>query len=129
MYPADRKYTKDHEWIMVESASLALVGITQYAQEQLGDVVFVDITAAIGSTLSQGEKLGEIESVKAVSDLFSPTSGEIMEINNHIIDHPELINEDPHGRGWMVRIVPKDSLEIDSLMSGKEYGDYLATIV
>jgi glycine cleavage system H protein len=127
MYPADRKYTKDHEWIMVESGSLALVGITQYAQEQLGDVVFVDIIA-VGSTVSQGGKLGEIESVKAVSDLFSPVIGEIVEINNQIMDHPELINEDPHGRGWVVRITPKDPLEIDSLMSGEEYMDYLATI-
>lgn len=128
MYPADRKYTKDHEWIMVEAGSLALVGITQYAQEQLGDVVFVDIVA-VGSTIAQGGKLGEVESVKAVSDLFSPVTGDIVEINSQIIDHPELINEDPHGKGWMVRITPKDLLEIDNLMSGKEYGDYLATIV
>lgn len=128
MYPADRKYTKDHEWIMVEAGSLALVGITQYAQEQLGDVVFVDIVA-VGSTIAQGGKMGEVESVKAVSDLFSPVTGDIVEINSQIIDHPELINEDPHGKGWMVRITPKDLLEIDNLMSGKEYGDYLATIV
>jgi glycine cleavage system H protein len=100
-YPTDRKYTKDHEWIQV-TGDTADIGITDYAQRQLGDVVFVELPD-VGKTINAGDSFGSIESVKAVSELFAPMSGEVLEVNPHLKDHPEAVNSDPHGT-WMVRI-------------------------
>ena len=127
MYPADRRYTKEHEWILLEDNGRALVGITEYAQEQLGDVVFIDLPKP-GSKLTQNEKLGEVESVKAVSDLFSPVSGDVAEVNQELMDHPEMINEDPNSKGWMVRLASVDTAEVQGLMSAAQYEEYLASL-
>ncbi len=124
MIPNDRKYTKEHEWVKVEEGSQGLVGITHYAQEQLGDVVFVQLPA-IGAKLQQFKKLGEIESVKAVSDLYSPVSGEVTEVNGQLQDKPELVNQDPYGRGWMLRVRLSDPRELDKLLSAQEYEAHL----
>ena len=127
MNPTDRRYSKEHEWIVLEEDGRALVGITQYAQEQLGDVVFVDLPKP-GSKLSQNEKLGEVESVKAVSDLYSPVNGEVAEVNQELLDHPEMINEDPNSKGWMVRLTSVDPAEVQGLMSAEQYEEYLASL-
>ena len=127
MYPTDRRYTKEHEWIVLEDDGRALVGITEYAQEQLGDVVFIDLPKP-GSKLTQNEKLGEVESVKAVSDLFSPVGGEVAEVNQELLDHPEMINEDPNSKGWMVRLASVDTAEVQGLMSAEQYEDDLASL-
>jgi glycine cleavage system H protein len=118
--PSDRKYSKEHEWIKMEDATQALAGITVYAQDQLGDIVYVDLPK-LGSTIKFMEKMGEVESVKAVSDLFSPITGEITEVNDRLLDHPELVNEDPLGEGWMVRVAIADPAELDQLMTAEEY--------
>ncbi len=127
MYPTDRRYSKEHEWVLLEADGRALMGITTYAQDQLGDVVFVDFPA-LGSHLTQYEKLGEVESVKAVSDIYSPVSGEVVEVNREVMDHPELINEDPYDKGWMVRLASVDSAELEGLMSAEEYEQFLAQL-
>jgi len=118
--PSDRKYSKEHEWIKMEDATQALAGITVYAQDQLGDIVYVDLPK-LGSTIKFMEKMGEVESVKAVSDLFSPITGEITEVNDRLLNHPELVNEDPLGEGWMVRVTTADPAELDQLMTAEEY--------
>ena len=125
MTPDDRKYTKEHEWVKVENPerSQALVGITDYAQDQLGDVVYLDLPDA-GSSVAQLEKMGEVESVKAVSDLFSPVSGQVMEVNTDLLDHPELVNEDPFGRGWLVRVTMSGDGQLDGLMTAAEYESF-----
>ena len=127
MYPDDRLYTREHEWIILEGDGHALVGITQYAQEQLGDVVFVDLPEP-GSKLTQHEKLGEVESVKAVSDFFSPASGEVFEVNQELLTHPEAINEDPNSKGWMVRLASVDPAEVQGLMSAEQYEEFLSSL-
>ncbi|MFZ1377273.1 MAG: glycine cleavage system protein GcvH [Geothrix sp.] len=103
MFPADLKYTKDHEWLKPAGDGTALVGITQYAQEALGDVVFVDLPEA-GTSFAEGEEFGTVESVKTVSELNMPAAGEILEVNASLGDHPEAVNEDPYGKGWMVKV-------------------------
>ncbi|MBI4200942.1 MAG: glycine cleavage system protein GcvH [Chloroflexi bacterium] len=125
MHPKDRRYSREHEWVLLERDGRALVGITQYAQEQLGDVVFVDLPQA-GTRLEQFQKLGEIESVKAVSDIYSPLAGEVRDVNQELVNHPELVNQDPHGKGWMVRLVPGDAKQLGNLLSAKEYEEFLA---
>ena len=127
MNPTDRRYSKEHEWVLVESEGQAVVGITQYAQDQLGDVVYVDLPDA-GVTVEQFQKLGEIESVKAVSDLFSPLSGEIVEANKELENKPELVNEDPYSGGWMVRVAGVDQAQLDNLLSAEEYESYLSEL-
>jgi glycine cleavage system H protein len=124
--PDDRKYTKEHEWLKVQdlSSNLALVGVTQYAQEQLGDVVYIDMPD-IGSNIVHMEKMGEIESVKAVSDLFSPVSGEVTKINGELLDHPELVNEDPYNEGWILQVILSDPQELEVLISAKEYESFV----
>ena len=124
MIPDDRRYTKEHEWVKLEEGSDALVGITHYAQDQLGDVVYLDLPGA-GTRLEQFAKLGEIESVKAVSDLFSPVTGEVVDVNQEAVDHPELVNEDPSGKGWLLRIRLEDAAELESLLSAEEYSAFL----
>jgi glycine cleavage system H protein len=118
MYPADLKYTKDHEWIRT-AAGAAEVGITDYAQQQLGDVVFVELPD-VGRTLAQGEVFGTIESVKAVSELFSPVAGEVVAVNTNLQQQPEKINEDPHGT-WIIRVNVKDAGELDALLPADQY--------
>ena len=125
MSPDDRKYSKEHEWVMMEDATQALAGITVYAQDQLGDIVYVDLPKT-GATIRFMEKMGEVESVKAVSDLFSPITGEVTEINDRVLDHPVLVNEDPLGEGWMVRVTVADTAEWDQLMSAEEYEAFIS---
>ena len=118
MYPTDRKYTHDHEWIRFEGDE-ALVGVTAFAQEQLGDVVFVDLPE-VGRRVSQGEALGTIESVKAVSELFSPVSGEVLAVNSDLGTHPERVNSAPHDT-WMVRLRPTTLAEDGALLDAAAY--------
>ena len=120
MSPNDRKYSNEHEWIKMEGATQALAGITVYAQDQLGDIVYIDLPKN-GSTIKFMEKMGEVESVKAVSDLYSPITGEVIEVNERLLDHPELVNEDPLGEGWLVRVTIADPTELDQLMTAEEY--------
>lgn len=118
-FPTNVKYTNEHEWIRLEGEE-AYVGITDYAQEQLGDIVFVDI-ATEGETLEKGEVFGTIEVVKTVSDLFLPVGGEVLEVNPALEEHPELVNQDPYGEGWLVRIRPTEIGELDDLLDVESY--------
>ena len=127
MYPKDRNYSTEHEWVQIEDDGRALVGITEYAQAQLGDVVFVELPD-VGTPIAQFQKMGEIESVKAVSELYSPMSGEIHEINDQLLDNPELINDDPYQTGWLVRLSNVNDNELGELMTADEYENYLAQI-
>ncbi len=120
MTPEDLKYSEEHEWVRIESDNSAVVGITDFAAESLGDVVFVELPE-VGSSLTQFEKMGEIESVKAVSDLYSPVSGTITERNDSVIDAPELVNDSPFDDGWMLRVNLADSAQLDNLMNHAEY--------
>tara|TARA_B110000014_G_C20062308_1_gene553321 strand:- start:418 stop:807 length:390 start_codon:yes stop_codon:yes gene_type:complete len=124
--PDDRKYTKEHEWVKIQdtTSNLAVVGITQYAQDQLGDVVYIDMPD-IGSNIVHMEKMGEIESVKAVSDLFSPVSGEVTKVNGELLDHPELVNEDPYNEGWILQVILSDPQELEVLISAREYESFV----
>lgn len=117
--PAELKYTEDHEWVRVEG-DLAVVGITDYAQNELGDVVFVEIETE-GEELDKGETFGTVEAVKTVSDLFMPVSGTVSEVNQALADDPELVNKDPYGEGWMIKISLKDAGEVEKLMSADDY--------
>ena len=123
--PTDRKYSTEHEWIKVESGSECLVGITHYAQDQLGDVVYLDLPAP-GIRLEQFGKFGEVESVKAVNDLFSPVGGEVLESNAAVVEQPELVNEDPYRRGWLLRVRLQDPSELDSLLTAEQYEAFLS---
>ena len=122
-YPADLYYTKDHEWIRVDGTT-GTVGITDHAQHSLGDVVYVELPSA-GSTYDQGQSFGSVESVKAVSELYLPVSGEVTESNAALSDQPELVNSDPHGDGWMVRITLSDASQISGLMRASDYEQYV----
>ena len=122
--PENLKYTKDHEWIRHESDGTCLVGITDHAQDSLGDVTFVELPA-IGESFEEGATFGVVESVKAASDLYFPLSGEITEVNDILVDSPEKVNEDPYGDGWMVRIRPADSSEFAGLLSPEQYKEIL----
>jgi glycine cleavage system H protein len=118
MYPSDRKYTKDHEWIRLDGDT-GVVGITDFAQKQLGDVVYVDLPE-VGTKLTAGQPFGTIESVKAVSELFAPLSGEVIEVNTELKDHPELINSKPH-ETWMIKMRVADPAEASSLLDAAAY--------
>lgn len=118
-FPSNVKYTKEHEWIRVEGDE-AFVGITDYAQEQLGDIVFVDITAE-GETLEKDEVFGTIEVVKTISDLFIPVAGEVLEQNEALADNPELVNKDPYGEGWLIKIKPNDISDVNDLLDAEAY--------
>ncbi|MGB6894641.1 MAG: glycine cleavage system protein GcvH [Dehalococcoidia bacterium] len=122
--PTDRRYTKEHEWVRVED-DLGTVGITDYAQDQLGDLVYLDLPSP-GTQVKQLDKLGEIESVKAVSDLYSPVSGEVVEVNQEVVDRPELVNESPYGQGWLVRMRLADPAEVDGLLTAEQYDELIA---
>ena len=121
--PEDNRYAKSHEYAHPEG-EVALVGITEYAQKELGDVVMVELPQ-VGTQVDANEEMGSIESVKAVSDLFTPVSGEVIEINEALTDKPELVNTDPYGDGWLVKIRMSDASELDELMSAEEYDEYI----
>ena len=122
--PADLHYTKEHEWAKREG-DRARVGITAFAQEQLGDVVFVELPK-VGGKVTAKQSFGVVESVKAVSDLFVPLSGEVVEVNADLSKKPELVNQDPYGRGWMIVIKPANAAEWDQLLTAKQYEEFLA---
>jgi glycine cleavage system H protein len=125
MYPNDRKYSKEHEWALLEPDGRVLVGITEFAQEELGDVVYVALPK-VGTQLAQFAMMGEIESVKTVSDLFTPVSGEVVELNGLLTDQPELVNEDVYGQGWLIRMAITDKAELDNLLTADEYQAIIA---
>ena len=127
MSPHDRKYTREHEWVKLEDDETGRVvaGITDYAQDQLGDIVYLELPK-LGTTVSQMGKIGEIESVKSVSDLFSPVSGEVIEVNERLLDHPEIANEDPFGEGWLIRLKMTDASELSNLMSAEDYETFIS---
>jgi len=122
-YPTDRKYTKEHEWVQV-NGTIASIGITNYAQESLGDIVFVEVPK-VGAELAAGKTFGTVESVKAVSDLYSPVSGTVTETNADLATSPEKVNKDPHG-SWMVRVTVKNSGELDNLLSAADYEKFVS---
>ncbi|PQJ20437.1 MULTISPECIES: glycine cleavage system protein GcvH [Nonlabens] len=119
--PAELKYTKDHEWVKIEG-DVATVGITDFAQSELGDIVYVEVET-VDETLDQEEVFGTVEAVKTVSDLFLPLSGEIVEFNEQLEDEPELVNSDPYGDGWMIKIKISDASQVDGLMTADAYKD------
>jgi glycine cleavage system H protein len=124
--PAELKYSKDHEWVRVEGDNIATVGITEHAQELLGDMVYVELPD-VGATLSAGDEAGVAESVKAASDVFTPVSGEVVEVNEALEDAPETVNQDPYNDGWMFRIRMSDPSELDDLLSAEEYAELIAS--
>ncbi len=119
-YPSDLKYTREHEWVKDNGDGTATIGITEFAQGELGDIVFVELSD-VDSDLSKDETFGTIEAVKTVSDLFAPVSGKIIEINESLADEPEVVNEDPYGKGWMVKLSINDASELDDLMDADAY--------
>jgi glycine cleavage system H protein len=123
MTPEDSRYSKSHEYVHVEGET-GTIGITDYAQKELGDVVFVELPQ-VGTELEQGDELGSIESVKAVSELFAPVSGEVVEVNEALADKPELVNTDPYGDGWMIKVRLTAPDEVDELMNAEEYEEYI----
>jgi len=123
MYPEDLKYTREHEWVRVVG-NKAIVGITDFAQNQLGDVVFVELPE-VGERVKQSEPFGTIESVKAVSDLYAPISGEVIKVNDALEEEPELVNKDPYTEGWMIEIEVKNPDELNNLISSKDYEAYI----
>jgi glycine cleavage system H protein len=124
MYPSDYRYTKEHEWIHVEGGT-GTIGITSYAQHELGDVVFVELPK-VGAALTAGASFGTVESVKAVSDIYAPVSGQVAEVNATLTDAPEKINSDPHGDGWLIKVKLTSSAELSKLMDGAAYESYVA---
>ena len=123
MVPDDRKYTQEHEWVQIED-DIVTVGVTDYAANELGDIVFVELPET-GEEFNQGDTVGTIESVKAVADLFLPVSGEVVAINDGVVDSPELVNSDPMDEGWLFKVKLSDTSEIDQLMDAAAYGDLL----
>jgi glycine cleavage system H protein len=123
-FPEDLKYSKEHEWVLVEG-NVATVGITDYAQDQLGDIVFVELPG-LGDKVSKEDAFGVVESVKAVSDVYAPVSGKVLEVNDDLPENPEMLNEDPYGDGWMIKIEMNDVEELQDLMTAAEYEEYVA---
>jgi glycine cleavage system H protein len=123
MYPENYRYTKEHEWVLVEGDT-GTIGITDHAQEELGDIVYVDLPK-VGAVLEQGKSLGSVESVKAVSDVYCPVSGEVIEINSTLADKPESLNSDPHGAAWLVKLKLSAPAEAQSLMTAADYQAYI----
>lgn len=127
MHPDDRRYSIEHEWAQEIGDGTVVLGLTHYAQEHLGDVVFLELPPA-GTMLSQSQKLGEVESVKSVSDIFSPVSGEVVEVNDAVVGSPELVNEDPHGTGWLLKVRLAQPAELDTLMTSSKYETFLESL-
>ncbi len=125
MYPKDLRYTREHEWIRVEG-NRGVVGITDYAQEQLGDVVFVELPRP-GAAVEQHQTFGVVESVKTASDLYAPASGTVVEVNEKLVDRPELVNQDPYGDGWMIVITLSDPSQVATLLTADQYEALLPT--
>jgi glycine cleavage system H protein len=123
-FPEDLKYSKEHEWVLVEG-NVATVGITDYAQDQLGDIVFVELPA-VGDKVSKEDAFGVVESVKAVSDIYAPVSGKVVEVNDDLPENPEMLNEDAYGDGWIIKIEMNDLEELQDLMTAAEYEEYVA---
>lgn len=123
MYPEENLYTKDHEWVNVQG-DVATVGITEYAQRELGDVVYVDLPE-VGDTFEASEPFGSVESVKAVSEVFCPLAGEVIEVNSKLEQAPELVNQSPHQKAWMIKLRLGSTDELDELLSAEEYEEYL----
>ena len=123
MYPEHFRYTKEHEWVLVEGDT-GTVGITDHAQEELGDIVYVDLPKQ-GAKIEQGKSLGSVESVKAVSDVYSPVTGEVLEANSVLAESPEKLNEDPHGAAWLVKVKLANPAEVQNLMTAAEYQSYI----
>ena len=123
MYPSTYRYTKEHEWVLAEGEQ-GTVGITDHAQEELGDIVYIDLPA-VGATFAKGDTFGSVESVKAVSDLYSPVSGEVTEVNSALNSAPEKLNADPHGEAWLIRVKLSNKDEIQDLLSAEDYQSYL----
>ncbi len=121
--PEGLKYSKEHEWVLVED-QIVTVGITEYAQEELGDVVYVELPE-VGEKMVKDDPFGAVESVKAVSDLYAPISGAVLEVNNTLPDSPEIINEDPYGDGWMIKVEVSNEDDLSDLMSAEEYAEYV----
>jgi glycine cleavage system H protein len=117
--PKELKYTKEHEWVRVEG-NRAYIGITDFAQSELGDVVFVELPE-VGAEIEQNSTFGTVESVKTVSDLYVPVSGKVVEVNTELVDSPELVNEDPYGKGWMIVVEMKDTAELNTLLTAEQY--------
>jgi glycine cleavage system H protein len=124
-YPEDLRYSKEHEWVRAEG-DVATIGITFHAQKELGDIVYVDLPK-IGAVAEQGKTIGSVESVKAVSDIYSPVSGEVLEINEMLASSPEKVNEDPHGAAWLVKIKMSAPGEVSNLLSAADYQTYVGT--
>jgi len=124
MYPEDLRYTKQHQWVRLTD-NVGLIGITDYAQHELGDIVYVDLPR-VGTKVEQGKTMGSVESVKAVSDLYSPLSGEVVEINDALATAPEKLNESPHGDGWLVKVRLSAPSEIQGLLSAADYEKYVS---
>jgi glycine cleavage system H protein len=122
--PKDLKFTKEHEWVQIDSDQIATIGITDFAQESLGDITYVQLPKE-GEEIHKNDPFGVVESVKAVSDLYAPVSGRVAEINQPLLSAPELVNEDPYNDGWLVKVEIKDTSEIDDLMSADEYKGYV----
>jgi len=118
-FPKDLKYTKDHEWVRV-SGEEAVIGITDFAQRELGDIVFIDVNT-VGDEVAQDEVFGTVEAVKTVSDLFMPVAGTVLEVNDKIDSSPELVNQDPYGEGWLVRVKLNNPADVDGLLSAADY--------
>src|SRR3954449_8151117 len=123
MYPRDYLYSREHEWLRVED-DLCVLGITEFAQQELGEVVFVELPE-IGQVFNANDELGTIESVKAVAEVFTPVAGEVVEINESVVDDPELLNDDPHGEGWLIKIRYSSADDLKSLMSPADYEEYV----
>ena len=122
--PAELKYTKDHEWVRIEGGE-AVIGITDFAQSELGDIVFVEVETE-GDSIESEEIFGSVEAVKTVSDLFMPLSGEVISFNSELEDAPEVVNSDPYGEGWMIRVKISDASEVDALLSAEQYKDLIS---
>lgn len=123
-YPEGLKYSKEHEWVLVEGKT-ATIGITEFAQEELGDIVYVELPE-VGEKIVKDDPFGAVESVKAVSDVYAPVSGAVLEINDLLPDNPETINDDPYGDGWMIRVEMNDPDDLKDLMNAEEYAEYVA---
>jgi glycine cleavage system H protein len=123
MYPADYLYSREHEWVKVEG-DMCVIGITEFAQLELGEVVFVELPEA-GQVFNSGDELGTIESVKAVAEVYTPVAGEVVEINDAVVEDPELLNEDPHGEGWLLRLRFSSASDLKELMNAEKYEEYV----
>ena len=123
MYPRDYLYSREHEWLRVED-DLCVIGITEFAQQELGEVVFVELPE-IGQVFNANDELGTIESVKAVAEVFTPVAGEVIEVNDAVVDDPELLNEDPHGEGWLIKVRFSSADDLKTMMKADEYEEYV----